>query len=136
MISKFSAWYRDFIEEAQRLFSSELYQRDYGISDRFPSVLSAVMRFLLKYLHIVVVAVWVMAIVIGAGEDIPFFGKVLVSPIAAALYCAMILFAFFVLMLLESCCKILVSLILFDELPNGAENPPDAILMSIVSKRF
>jgi hypothetical protein len=69
------------------------------------------------------------------GEDIEFFKALIVSPIAAALYCVVLLFIFFMLMLIESFSKILTSLIVYNELPKGAENPADAILMFLVSPK-
>lgn len=135
MIAKILSWYGDFIEEVQQWFTAEAYQRKYGISDRFPSLFSVAFRFALKYLYIVVPAVWVLALVMGFGEDIPVIGAIIVSPIAAVIYCVLILIGFLVLMLLEACCKILASLILFNELPKGAENPADALLMSLVTQK-
>lgn len=135
MIATILSWYRDFIEEVLQWFTAEAYQRKHGISEHFPSLLSTAFRFMLKYLHIVVPVVWVFALVMGFGEDIPFIGALIVSPIAAVLYCVLILIVFLVLMLLESCCKILASLILFNELPQGAENPADALLISLVAHK-
>ena len=136
MIAKILSWYRDLIEDTSLLFTAETYKHNFGEADRFPSLLSAVFRFVLKYLYIVVPVVWILAIVVGFGEAIPFIGVLIVSPIAAVLYCAGILIAFLVLMLLESFSKILASLILFGELPQGAENPPDAFLLSLVTRKF
>lgn len=136
MIAALISWYRGFIEDAQALFTAESYRQKYGISDRFPSLLSIIFRFLLKHLYIVFPVVWVLTLVIGAGEDIPFVGKLIVSPIAAILYCVMIFVVFLILMLAESFSKIMASLILFNELPQGAENPADALLMSLVTREF
>jgi len=41
-----------------------------------------------------------------------------------------------VLMFIESFAKIITSLILFNEMPQGAQNPADALLMAIVTRKF
>ncbi len=135
IIQKIVNWYRDFIEDATYTFSPEAYEYLHGKSDRFPSLVSAVLRFLLKYLYILVAVIWVIAMIMCFfTEEIPIFGAFLVSPLATVLLCLVALIVFFVLMMLESFSKILASLVLYNELPKGAENPVDSMLLSVINR--
>lgn len=136
MIRKIRMLYRDFIEAVSEFFTSDDYTFSYGTSDRFPSVLNVAFRFFLKYLHIVFPVGYLLVVILNyeAGDSI--LGLLFSGLIVAVFYCILLVIAFMALMLIESFAKILTSLIMFNEMPQGAENPPDALLMAIVTRKF
>ena len=125
--------YLEWIEDVSDYFTADAYTYAFGESDRFPSLMSKIVRFLLRYLYVVVAVAWVALIVLTALEGLPFLAIILVPPIAAALVLLLVAVLFAALMLIESFCKIIASMILYDELPSGAENPPDALLMFLLN---
>lgn len=136
-IQKIVNWYREFIEDATYTFTAEAYELSHGKSDRFPSLVSAVLRFILKYLYIVVGVIWIISLVMCLfTEEIPTIGAFIVSPLATVLLCLAALIVFFVLMMLESFSKILASLVLYNELPEGAENPVDSMLLLVINRKI
>lgn len=136
MIAKIRMLYRDFIETISEFFTPDDYTFSFGKSDRFPSVMSVAFRFFLKYLHIVFPVLYVLVMVINYETGDSILGLLFSGLIVAVFYCILLVIAFMALMLIESFAKILTSLIMFNEMPGGAENPPDALLMAIVTRKF
>ena len=136
MIRKIRMLYRDFIEAVSEFFTSDDYTFSYGTSDRFPSVLNVVFRLLLKYLHIVFPVGYLLVVILNYETGDSILGLLFSGLIVAVFYCILLVIAFMALMLIESFAKILTSLIMFNEMPQGAENPPDALLMAIVTRKF
>ena len=126
--------YGMFVEWLSDFFTPEEYESSFGYSDRFPSAMSIAFRFALKYAFIIVPVILLAMIVLTIVEGLPFLAVFIVPLIATALVLVAIVLAFVLLMLIESFCKIIASLILYGELPEGAENPPDAIMMYIVKR--
>lgn len=136
MIGKIRMLYLDFIEAISDSFTADDYDYAYGKSDRFTSVLSVAFRFLLKYLHIVFPVLYVLIMVFNYETGDSVLELLVAGLIATVLLCIAIAIAFLVLMFIESFAKIMTSLILFNKMPQGAENPADALLMAIVTRKF
>lgn len=125
-------WYIDKVETLSSYFTAEHYADDYGYSDRFPSFFSLITRFLIKYMYLLFPVLCIGGIILGIVEAAPFYQIILLMPIVAVVEAIVIaaLLAFF--MLIESFCKLLTGLILHGNVPAGAENPIDALLMFII----
>ena len=131
-MEKLITWYKNQIDYLTYLFEAECYESFYGKSERFPSLFSLVVRFLIRYLYVLVPVICVGMIILGFVEAMAVYQILIVAPIATVLVLLAICIAFAVLMLIESFCTIIASLILYEELPTGAENPPDALLMHLI----
>ena len=126
-------WYTDLVEDLCERFTPEYYEADFGYSERFPSVVSLAFRYVIKYAYITLAVLWLSSFVLGAIEGTPFFQILLLSPLVAVLGAAGLVILFALLMLVESFCKILTGLILEGNVPEGAENPIDALLKFIIN---
>jgi len=136
MIGKIRMLYLDFIQAISDSFTADDYDYSFGKSDRFTSVLSVAFRFLLKYLYIVFPVLYVLVMVFNYETGDSILKLLVAGLIATVLLCILIAIAFLVLMFIESFAKIITSLILFNEMPQGAQNPADALLMAIVTRKF
>jgi len=136
MIGKIRMLYLDFIQAISDSFTADDYDYSFGKSDRFTSVLSVAFRFLLKYLYIVFPVLYVLIMVFNYETGDSILKLLVAGLIATVLLCILIAIAFLVLMFIESFAKIITSLILFNEMPQGAQNPADALLMAIVTRKF
>ena len=136
MIKKIRMLYRDVIEIISEFFTSDDYTFSYGKSDRFPSVLNVVFQRLLKYLHIVFPVGYILVVILNYETGDSILGLLFGGLVVAVFYCILLVVVLLALMFIESFAKILASLIMFNEMPQGAENPPDALLMAIVTRKF
>jgi len=136
MIGKIRMLYLDFIQAISDSFTADDYDYSFGKSNRFTSVLSVAFRFLLKYLYIVFPVLYVLIMVFNYETGDSILKLLVAGLIATVLLCILIAIAFLVLMFIESFAKIITSLILFNEMPQGAQNPADALLMAIVTRKF
>ena len=121
--------YKTHIEYASDLFTPEEYEYDYGKSDRYPSLMSVVARFLLKYLHFMILAIWVLTVIVGSFTELGFVKTLIVSPLATVIFLVLVALALLILMGMESFAKIISSLIQYGKMPKGAENPVDNWIM-------
>jgi energy-coupling factor transporter transmembrane protein EcfT len=129
---KLREWYEETVDFLADYFRAESYRYEFGYSERFPSLMSLVFRFVLRYSCFFIPGLWVLSLITGIIEKFPFGKLLIVSPFATVWYAFLLVLAFAVLMLIESFCKIITSLILYGEPPKGAENPPDALIMYFV----
>lgn len=136
MIKRIRMLYSEVIETISEFFTSDDYTFSYGKSDRFPSVLNVVFQRLLKYLHIVFPVGYILVVILNYETGDSILGLLFGGLVVAVFYCILLVVALLALMFIESFAKILASLIMFNEMPQGAENPPDALLMAIVTRKF
>ena len=136
MIKKIRMLYRDVIEIISEFFTSDDYTFSYGKSNRFPSVLNVIFQLFLKYLHIVFPVGYILVVILNYETGDSILGLLFGGLVVAVFYCILLVVALLTLMFIESFAKILASLIMFNEMPQGAENPPDALLMAIVTRKF
>lgn len=128
--------YQTHLEHARDCFTPEEYEYMYGRSDRFPSLMSIVARFLLKYLHFVLLAIWVVTVITGACTELGLWKTLIASPLATVVFFLILAFFMAVLMAMESFAKIIASLIQYGEMPKGAENPVDDWVMFLFTQDF
>lgn len=136
MINKIRMIYREVIEIISEFFTAGEKASVFGESNRFPSLLNVAFCFFLKYLHIVFPVLYVLVVVLNYESGDSILGLLFGGLIVAVFYFILLVILFMILMLMESFAKILTSLVMFGELPQGAQNPPDALLMAIVTRKF
>lgn len=114
-------------------FSAAYYDAEYGTDRRFPSLISAAFRFVLRYILFAVPVLWAAMLVVGLVQQLPFLGALAAGLAFTALILAGIFLLFLLAMALESFAKVFSCLILYGELPGGAENPVDALVIEVVA---
>lgn len=127
----FSSEPKEVCADLSTLFCPETYEDSHGKDDRFPSVVSPVARFLCRYFYLIipitVIAVIVVQVILGIS-----LGEVIVYTI---LLVPLLLLGIVILMLsltaMEAFAKLCACLILYEELPSGAENFIDAFILSL-----
>ena len=116
-------------------FKAEEWEKTHGRDDRFPSVVSAVARFLCRHLHFVVPLLYAVVMICSVVEGASVVVVLLGSVFKTIWYSFLIAIGFFALMLMESFAKITACLILYGELPSGAENPADALMIFLAKRK-
>lgn len=116
-------------------FTAEEWEERYGRDDRFPSVVSVAVRFLCRNLHFALPLLYVVVVVCGIVEGSPAFAILFGGIFKTIWYAFLIAFCMFALLLMESFAKIVSCLILYGELPGGAENPADALMMYLAKRK-
>ena len=109
-------------------FTAENYEAEYGTEHRFPSFVTAAFRFILRYVLYAVPVIWVGMVILCLVRHLPFLGALVAGLAFAALILAGIFLVFLLAMTMESYARIFSCLILYGELPRGAENPVDALI--------
>ena len=127
------------IKQSEELFSdyftADEWEKRFGRDDRFPSAVSVAVRFLCRNLHFVVPVLYVVVLIASVVNGATVVAALLGGAFKTIWYSLLIALGFFALMLMESFAKIISCLILYDELPGGAENPADALLMYLTKKK-
>lgn len=122
----------DKLHRFSELFSAEEYAAELGEEHRFPSLISAVFRFVLKYILFAVPVIYVGMLVVCLVQEMSLLGALVASLVFTALILAGIGLVFLLAMAVESFAKQFICLILYGQLPNGAENPVDALITYVV----
>lgn len=123
----------EFVDYICEEFSASGYA--IGIEEpcrRFPSLISAVFRLLVRNWFISLPILWVGMLVGCIVASLPLVGVILVSVIATVLAALLIVVVFLLLMGLESIAKHISSLILYHELDKLPENPVDNLITFIL----
>ena len=110
-------------------FTAEYYEAEYGTEHRFPSFVTAAFRFVLRYVLYAVPVIWIGMVILCLVRQLPFLGALAAGLAFTALILAGIFLVFLLAMAMESCARIFSCLILYGELPKGAENPVDALII-------
>ena len=124
IISLFSEKFQGFSDA----FTAEYYEAEYGTEHRFPSLVTAAFRFVLRYVLYAAPVIWVGMVVLCLVRQLPFLGALAAGLAFTALILAGIFLVFLLAMAMESYARIFSCLILYGELPKGAENPVDALI--------
>lgn len=127
----------EFVNYICEEYSSDGYS--IGIEDpcrRFPSVITALFRLLIKHWYISVPVLWVGVLVGCIVAHLPFIGVIIVSVIATVLAVLLIFVVFVFLMGMESIAKHISSLILYNELDEVPENPVDNVITKILNGKL
>ena len=106
-----------------------------GMDDRFPSLVTAVFRFLLRYLLILAAVIYIGMVIAAVATGQLTIGPALITGIlATALTLAALFVVFIVLMGLESFAKIIACLIQYGELPSryDDENIADEYVLDYI----
>lgn len=122
-------WLKEQKDLLLEWFSPETYENQ--TQRKYPSYITALFRLFVNYMHFVLPVIWVITVILCIAQKLPFLGVILVGILGAVLITLGLAFAFLLLMALESFSKILASLILSGELPEGAENPVDDLITRI-----
>lgn len=133
MFKRFAGFVNYIIEE----YSADGYS--IGIEKpcrRFPSVITALFRLLIKHWYITAPILWAGMLVGCIVAHLPFIGVIIVSVIATVLAALLIFVVFVLLMGLESIAKHISSLILYNELDEVPENPVDNVITEILNGKL
>lgn len=124
-----------FSEMVGDFFTPEFYEPDFGIDRRFPSPVSAIFRFFLRFVFLLIPLAWVgfVAALLVQGND--FLSCLLMGLLSTGVSLLLVVGAFLLVMAVESFARIFACLILYRELPRGAENPVDAWITRAVAGR-
>jgi len=127
----FSREPKELCEEMSDLFAPEYYESLHGSDDRFPSLLSPVARFVFRNFYLVIpvtaVAMIVVQIILGnSWSEVVVYTLLLVPLILLGI--VMLLLS---LTAMEAFAKLCACLILYGELPSGAENFIDAFILGL-----
>lgn len=125
-------WLSDKLDPLLYPFTPACYDKLTEMADRrFPSPVTALFRLFVLYIWLFIPLCWA-GLCIGCFDPALHFAANLISGlVAAVLVTAGVLLVFLLLMALESFAKLFSSLILYGEVPAGAENPIDALLTRI-----
>ena len=126
----------DKLNRFSQLFTAEEYAAELGEEHRFPSLVSAAFRFVLKYILYAVPVIYIGMLVVCLVQELALLGALAAALVFTALILAGIGLIFLLAMAVESFAKLFSCLILYDQLPNGAENPVDALISSVVRSGF
>ena len=118
----------DKLQAFSDAFTAAYYEAEFGTDRRFPSAVSAAFRFILRYVFYAFPVIWVGMLVLCLVRQLPILGALAASLIFAVLVLAGVFLAFLLAMGMESFARIFTCLILYGELPKGAENPVDALI--------
>lgn len=126
-----------WIEFILLYFSPSFYEPSLGRSAHpFRSLITALFRLYLRLPYIFLPLFYVIWAVSGFIEgELGVVPVLLTSLLAAVLTFLGVLLLFFLLMFVEAVAKVISSLVLYGELPRGAENPPDALVARLVRGR-
>lgn len=127
----FSSEPKELCNDMAELFCPESYEDSHGRDDRFPSVVSPVARFLCRNFYL---AVPVCVIVVAVAQiilGIPLGGIIVYTILLVPLLLLGIVILMLSLTAMEAFAKLCTCLILYGELPVGAENFIDAFLLSL-----
>lgn len=127
---------KDVEEAIALLFSPVFWEDRFGRDDRFPSVVSAVFRFLCRNLHFVAPLLLAGMVVFGIIGGASIVGVLLGSILLTVWYFLLGVIGLLTLMTMEAFAKLCACLILYGELPGGAENPMDALVCFLVKGNF
>ena len=106
-----------------------------GMDDRFPSLVTAVFRFLLRFLPILAIVIYIGIVIVAVATEQLTIGPALITGIlATALVLAALFVVFIVLMGVESFAKIIACLIQYGELPSqyDDENIADEYILDYI----
>lgn len=127
----FSSEPKEVCADLSAMFCPKSYEDSFGRDDRFPSVISPVARFVCRNFYLIVPIVAIIVIVVQIIMGISL-GEVIVYTI---LLVPLLLLGIVILMLsltaMEAFAKLCACLILYEELPSGAENFIDAFILSL-----
>lgn len=116
------------IQSFSSAFTADYYEAEFGTERRFPSFVTAAFRFVLRYVLYVVPVIWIGMVILCLVRQLPFMGALAAGLAFTALILAGIFLVFLLAMAMESYARIFTCLILYGELPKGAENPVDALI--------
>lgn len=116
------------LQDFRDAFTAEHYEAEFGTEHRFPSFVSAAFRFVLRYVLYAVPVIWVGMVILCLVRQLPFLGALAAGLAFTALILVGIFLLFLLAMAMESFARIFTCLILYGELPKGAENPVDALI--------
>lgn len=125
---------REKIDDIIYIFTAENYNFTIGkpVKPRFPSLVTAVFRFLIKYVLFVLPVIWIAMLIGGIVSELPVVGVIVASFIGAALVGFAVWLVFMVLMGIESLAKHISSLIMYNELDDTPENPVDSFITMVL----
>ncbi len=126
----------DKLQTFSEYFTSAYYREDLGEDPRFSSLTTAVFRKLLHWPLYLITGIWLCAIIYGITQQTSFWALLPVSLFHTAWILLAGFVLFLILMLIEAVAKILTSLILYGQLPEGAENPVDGLLAYLTQGRI
>lgn len=122
----------DKLHRFSQMFSAEAYAAELGEEHRFPSLVSAAFRFVLKYILFAVPVIYIGMLVACLVKELPLLGALAAGLVFTALILAGVFLIFLLAMAVESFAKVFSCLILYGQLPKGAENPVDALITHVV----
>lgn len=127
----FSSEPKQLCADMSALFSRECYEDSHGKDDRFPSVVSPVARFLCRNFYLVIPVTVIAVIVIQVILGTPLGESIVYTIILAPLCLLGLVIAVLSLTAMEAFAKLCACLILYEDLPTGAENFIDAFILSL-----
>lgn len=116
------------LQSFRSAFTPEYYEAEFGTERRFPSFVTAAFRFVLRYVLYAVPVIWIGMVILCLVRQLPFLGALAAGLAFTALILLGVFLVFLLAMAMESYARIFTCLILYGELPKGAENPVDALI--------
>lgn len=127
----FSSEPKELCADMSSLFSPESYEDSHGRDDRFPSMVSPVVRFLCRNFYLVIPITAILVIVVQIVLGIPLGGMIVYTILLVPLCLLGIVILVLSLTAIEAFAKLCACLILYEGLPTGAENFIDAFILSL-----
>lgn len=127
----FSSEPKELCADMSELFCPESYEDSHGRDDRFPSVVSPAARFLCRNFYLAIPIIAIVVIVVQIILRIPLGGIIVYTILLVPVSVLGLVILVLALTAMEAFAKLCACLILYGELPRGAENFIDAFILGL-----